>query len=258
MSIIRDTLGEDFLDNVARAVDAVGSPTFYETLLSMLGISIPWKYRYVLLYDSKDGARCAHSEGISSALMTAYLNDYYTDDPFFRLCLTHPQAGVDVIRDKFDSSVGSRRFRSFQMEARVADEVVVMLPVPQQAATVVLGWDRPVGRYTPKDVRWLKSVYGTAKALHDQHLRTSRCGIRDDGRSAFNSAVARYAPHALSRREVEIVQMALQGYDNRAIARHLGISYQVVKNRRYAIYEKLDITTERELFRLFFESVKIN
>lgn len=52
----------------------------------------------------------------------------------------------------------------------------------------------------------------------------------------------------LSEREREVVLLTLQGYPVIEIARRMGLSRGTVKNYRLAIYRKLDITTERELF----------
>jgi DNA-binding CsgD family transcriptional regulator len=52
----------------------------------------------------------------------------------------------------------------------------------------------------------------------------------------------------LTEREQEVVLLTLQGYPVVEIARRLGLSRGTVKNYRLAIYRKLDITTERELF----------
>ncbi len=52
----------------------------------------------------------------------------------------------------------------------------------------------------------------------------------------------------LSEREREVVLLTLRGYPVIEIARQMGLSRGTVKNYRLAIYRKLDITTERELF----------
>ncbi len=53
---------------------------------------------------------------------------------------------------------------------------------------------------------------------------------------------------ALSEREQEVVLLTLKGHPVIEIARRMGLSRGTVKNYRLAIYRKLDITTERELF----------
>lgn len=50
-----------------------------------------------------------------------------------------------------------------------------------------------------------------------------------------------------------LVQLILAGHPSVNIAERLGITVGTVKNHRRRIYEKLDITTERELFLRFFQ-----
>jgi DNA-binding CsgD family transcriptional regulator len=52
----------------------------------------------------------------------------------------------------------------------------------------------------------------------------------------------------LTPREVDIVRLILQGYPSTSIADKLGVSRGTIKNHRLRLYEKLDITTEREIF----------
>ena len=59
----------------------------------------------------------------------------------------------------------------------------------------------------------------------------------------------------LTPREAEIVALTLRGCPVADIAARLGISRGTVKNHRLAIYRKLDITTERELFGAFLAAL---
>lgn len=49
--------------------------------------------------------------------------------------------------------------------------------------------------------------------------------------------------------------MVLTGHPPAAIAQRLAISAGTLKNHRRNIYQKLDITTERELFLQYIESL---
>lgn len=55
-----------------------------------------------------------------------------------------------------------------------------------------------------------------------------------------------FAP--LTQREKQIVMLTLEGHPIAGIAKRLGLSRGTVKNHRLRLYQKLDITTERELF----------
>ncbi len=58
----------------------------------------------------------------------------------------------------------------------------------------------------------------------------------------------------LTPRERDVVTLILQGYPTSLIADRLGLSRGTVKNHRRRIYERLDITTERELFLMYIEA----
>jgi DNA-binding CsgD family transcriptional regulator len=57
----------------------------------------------------------------------------------------------------------------------------------------------------------------------------------------------------LTPRERDIVQLILEGHPTAAIAGRLGIGRGTIKNHRKRIYDKLDITSERELFLLYLQ-----
>ncbi len=59
----------------------------------------------------------------------------------------------------------------------------------------------------------------------------------------------------LTPREKEIVALILAGHTNHSIARNLGITSGGVRNHRVRLYAKLDITVERELFKLFLDHI---
>lgn len=71
-------------------------------------------------------------------------------------------------------------------------------------------------------------------------LRRSRAE-RDDRLGRF----ARL--HGLTTRQRQIVALALEGHPNASIARSLNLTVGGVKNHKLRIYQKLDITSEREL-----------
>ena len=52
----------------------------------------------------------------------------------------------------------------------------------------------------------------------------------------------------LTQRERQIVMLTLEGHPIAGIAKRLGVRRGTIKNHRLRLYQKLDITTERELF----------
>lgn len=61
----------------------------------------------------------------------------------------------------------------------------------------------------------------------------------------------------LTPRETDIVHLILLGFANSEIAKRLSLSPGTVKNHRWRLYYKLDITTEREMFIEFLRDVLV-
>jgi DNA-binding CsgD family transcriptional regulator len=61
--------------------------------------------------------------------------------------------------------------------------------------------------------------------------------------------------YRLTPREKEIVELILQGHPPALIADTMGLSVGTIRNHKHRLYYKLDITTERELFCMFFEQI---
>lgn len=73
---------------------------------------------------------------------------------------------------------------------------------------------------------------------------------------SWEQAITRFCEkYAITPRETDIFSLALLGFPNSGIASQLDISVGTVKNHRWRLYTKLDITTERELFFLFLSEV---
>jgi DNA-binding CsgD family transcriptional regulator len=68
---------------------------------------------------------------------------------------------------------------------------------------------------------------------------------------AMEQAFDRFAADRLTQRQRLIVQLILRGHSNVSIGLRLGITEGTVKIHRKAIYERLDISSQSELFSMF-------
>lgn len=67
-------------------------------------------------------------------------------------------------------------------------------------------------------------------------------GCLAKARSLLRGVTGEDDDHALSKREIEVLQLVAQGASTEAVARRLFISVKTVKNHLAKIYEKLDAT----------------
>lgn len=247
--------------SLARAVDRLGGERFHRLLLDALTPLLPWSYRYVFVYRRDGPPLIPFFEGIDRSWIDRYLAGYFRFDPFYRLCLSGAPEGVLLLRDHMPPGGSGFRYDAFLHDIDVVDDIVLMLP-DVAGATVALTWDRSGERFPAGALAALREASPLALALQRAHRdRAATPGAplaaqtAAPGPLSFEETVAGFLPGALTPREREIVRLALNGFDNAAIARRLGIGDQVVRNRKRGVYDKLDITSERELFRLFLDHV---
>jgi DNA-binding CsgD family transcriptional regulator len=89
-----------------------------------------------------------------------------------------------------------------------------------------------------------------------KHLRLSEVPFPTDSdrlsRSNLLSSIQRRAPH-LSGREWEVCEGIARGKTTNVIAEELGIKFSSVLTYKKRIYEKLDVSTQRELLAIMLE-----
>lgn len=85
-----------------------------------------------------------------------------------------------------------------------------------------------------------------------QRIRPRNSISVENYKAIIHRALGQYS---LSDRERDVVFLSLLGYPNSLIAKKLSISSGTVKNHKYSIYNKLDITSERELFNLVLKNI---
>jgi len=95
----------------------------------------------------------------------------------------------------------------------------------------------------------LPADFGTAPSGYCDEIIPTRREVEVD----FNRALPAGLADKLTQREQEVVGLTLRGFPVIEIARRMGLSRGTVKNYRLAIYRKLDITSERELFGEFLQ-----
>jgi DNA-binding CsgD family transcriptional regulator len=241
----------------ARAIDGLGDSDFYDRLLDILGAAAPHDLAALVRY-----SRAAPPDLILPGIeptpaMLAYYHHFYAYDPFYTHWTRGGAIGVYRLR-AMDKGIGRSRYaREFLTAMAIHDEIAVFLP-PLGDATPTLILDRAKGSFTAAEMARAERLFPLLAALQRRHIAS----IGDQG--PVMSPVPLPQPKglpdimadALTDREQQVVLLTLQGYPVIGIARKLGLSRGTIKNHRLAIYRKLDITTERELFGQYMAALR--
>jgi DNA-binding CsgD family transcriptional regulator len=260
-------LGERKTDHMimralAGAIAGVGSNSHVDRLVDLIGTLVPHDLITIVRYSATQRPEFVSHRNFSDLMVRKYLDIYYVYDPFYAHWRKHQKPGVYPL-NRLQAKAQRRGIyiAEFLGQSVISDEVGVMLnDGPGWCLGIFL--DRNKRGFTAKEIARLEEGFTVFAAIHDldtrsrssNFMRTSQPTIL--GREPFVQNVmllpADLWPE-LSSRERELVKLILAGYPTASIAQKLGIAGGTVKNHRFHIYKKLDITTERELFLQYIE-----
>jgi DNA-binding CsgD family transcriptional regulator len=315
-----------FWEAVGRASASLGSETFYDRLLDVVGALVPADLLALVRYSSFAAPDLVIPRENRPDVEQPYNAGLYASDPFYQYWQAVTQPAVTTLRMLAKADLWESRYaREFLHAAHISDEIAIFLP-PIGGATPTLVLDRADGDFTEAEVARIQTAFPLLAGLHKAHIDAvvsrgvplpvgekplrivDRCGrelaanpawerlaadpdggLSDalavlaaagrtqvslpDGRVVTRSPLAAdfgAAPEgmcdevemptdsrasspfgwmdSLTPRERQIVELTLEGHPIAGIAKRLGLQCGTIKNHRLRLYQKLDITTERELF----------
>ncbi|WP_186041767.1 helix-turn-helix transcriptional regulator [Burkholderia gladioli] len=267
-----------FHHHVATLIDALDSPDFWTRLARVLQRFVPFDNWVGMLFARERAPLvCAESpmpDGTVDQMFQDYLGALYQLDPFYIATCERPASGLVTLE-----SVAPDNFRMTDYYQRyfkrniIGDEVQFNHAIDEHHTLIFsLGATR---HYGERDLALFAVVAPWVIALMRQRLPyESFTGAGQHAGPAEAADAAGLAPAApdeagyaehfervvqqrghapLTAREVEVVRLGLSGFSTRAIAERLAISFETVRAHKKHIYAKLGVSSQSELFALFYE-----
>jgi DNA-binding CsgD family transcriptional regulator len=207
-----------------------------------------------------DGFRDAHP----GEPLNAYLGGTYLLDPFAIACLSGVAPGLYRMAELAPDKVfEGEYFNSWQahpcisMESgTLAEEIGYLFPLrPDVMAAYSLMRSHGKEPFDAQEYAVLRAIEPVVRQVLTMHWRRSpdiRAQLPElHERSSLEDAFQSFANEGLTPQQRRIVQMILRGHSNASIGGKLGISEGTAKNHRHAIYDRLKISSQSELFTLF-------
>ena len=257
-----------WLSMLGRSIDAIGDEAFPQILVDALKSLTDFDYSVVFAYYQSERPFCLFHT-FSPEKRIIFVDDYlkgpYLLDPFFKACGRHVDTGLYRLREIApDRFYQSEYYRSYYVQTGLSDEICYTFYLPKGVAVVIsLMRSGESSRFSAREVRLLESVIPIVVSLAQRHWQDvpekfdleTAAGELYEERSLIENTVSTLFSKRITPRETQVVAQVLEGHSSDSIAKDLGISVGTVRIHRRNIYAKLQISSQQELFSIFFKKI---
>lgn len=207
------------------------------------------EHRPIYLYDDLP-------DDLADTTMKPWFDGVYLLDPFYEAFLKGAEEGVYGLQEVApDNFYESEYYRSYYLSTGLVDEAGLMIRLDADHAVLLSFGSREVQGDALRGLEPLQTALPVLSALCRKQQSAG------DGQITFaeplDRAFRNFGRDHLSKRECEVVQLILKGHSNKSIAQLLDISVDTVKVFNKRFHAKLEISSQAELFSLFFESISM-
>ncbi|AHL76285.1 LuxR family transcriptional regulator [Stutzerimonas stutzeri] len=250
---------------VSTLINAVNTDGLGAAIDSALAPLIDYDMSCAYLFRATTPAVLIHNgyrHSVPESTLNAYLRGGYLLDPFYVACMNDHPAGLwrmsDLAPDSFFSSgysiskdihpcVSSHHGTSIE-------EIGFIIPIrPQVAAVYSLMKGLENGGFQDDEMDAIAHLAPILNALFELQYRPGQGEPQASAApsSPGEDAFIQMLQGQLTEAQSHIAKLILQGHSNASIADKLNISEGTVKVHKHNIYQRLNISTHAELFRLF-------
>ncbi len=254
---------------ISQCIDSIGTEEFCARLVSALRSITDFDYFVSFAYHHKEKPICLYHT-YSPAKRVVFVDDYlkgpYLLDPFFKACGRKVDTGLYRLRDIApDRFLQSEYYRSYYVRTGLAEEICYTGYLSNGVAVVIsLMRSGDSQRFSAREFRLLESVVPIVDSLAQRHwqdvhnwFESEHTGVgAGENHRIIEETVSALFGSRITPRESQVVAQVLEGHSSDSIARSLGISVGTVRIHRRNIYGKLQISSQQELFSIFFHKIK--
>lgn len=247
---------------LARVIAQINHPTALRELVEGLSTGVTFDTWYAVFFRTNAApVEVDHSQRWT--MRQRYVEGPYLLDPFYTTFINGAEEGCYLMRDIAPQDFRqSRYYLEYYSPWGAGDEVGYLLRISDEVtAHLSFGRKKPNSRFNKADVKTLEIaspvVHEVFRHVWSQLQRDvgESDAFRTDFHVRITQAFRSFGTSVLTDREGEITHLLLRGHSAKSIARLLDISPGTVRNHMKSIYSKLEISSQSELFGLFFEAL---
>jgi DNA-binding CsgD family transcriptional regulator len=257
-----------WIEHLSACIDSIGEVWFSQRLEETLKVLTEFDHMVVFAYYQSEKPSCL-SHSFPSENRVVFVDDYlkgpYLLDPFFKTCNRQMKPGLYRLRDIApDRFYQSEYYRSYYIRTGLSEEIGFIFYLRHGVAVVVsIMRSGESARFSAREFRLLEGVVPLVISLAQRHWKNvpeqfsagTENGQRHDERSVIEEKVSALFGPRITPRETQVVAQVLEGHSSDSIARNLKISVGTVRIHRRNVYAKLQISSQQELFSMFFKEI---
>ncbi len=257
-----------WVEKLAQCIDSIGNDSFVPHLVDALNVlanvddSVSYAY-----YRNETPICLSHTFFTKKRIVYVdnYLKGPYLLDPFFKACRRKVDTGLYRIRDIApDRFLQSEYYRSYYNQTGLSDEICFTFYLDKGVAVVIsLMRSGESPRFSAREFRLLSGIVPIVVSMAKRHWQDVPedfnidmvNGDKTEDHLLIENRVRDMFSKRLTPRETQVVAQVLEGHSSDSIAKDLGISVGTVRIHRRNIYAKLEISSQQELFSIFFNNI---
>ena len=257
---------ETFGDLAAELLRHVEQPDFLQALGRFFAQALSFDNYIVYRYRDRYAAELLDTNLDYSTLcssMAPYVNGLYLLDPFYLAATQGRRRGVlrmdEIAPEAF---VESDYYLMFYKNVNVIDEVRFVVEINgDELVHVFLEREAPHARYTSEELALVGHLENFVTAFIERHwewrYRSAPLQAEQRAPLAFGirNVIRNLKQRALTAREIDVVELTMQGHSTKSVAHELGISEGTVAIHKRNVYTKLDVSSQSQLFHLFLQAL---
>lgn len=255
------------LDNLAtmaqidRLILSIGEDDFGDTLFHTTQMVGDVDHVMVFAFAEQEGGapRVVINTGLigaeaAAAAATAYVDELYRLDPNLPLIRAQQEGRAGWFEFDGGRAWDERLHSGFLAPTGISD--MVLFAVMQEKVVYLVQMHRLYGHHFARAQRWLLTQVGELIAANIRKHFSYMHTLRGPNQFLIGRVLTEAAPfQAITPRERLVCIGILTGHTSESIARNLSISVNSVLTYRKRLYEKLEISSQNELFVRIIDSL---
>jgi DNA-binding CsgD family transcriptional regulator len=253
------------IERVSRIVAELGAQEFGPTVDAFLRDNAAFDMTCIFAFHRTSPPLLIHdgySASVSRIALSSYLKGAYLLDPFYIACTTAVHDGLwrmsDIAPDEFFASDFAG---SHEVHPCISDESGTLVEEIGYIVTLADGWRATYSLmrnctskpFSEDEFETLSELAPFLGALVQRHSELASVTSTQPRAAEVDSVLQKAFSDQLTPAQFRVVNLILRGHSNQSVAKELHITEGTAKLHRHNAYQRLGVTSQSDLFRVFID-----